>query len=106
MPNYKIEMLDLHGGAARPHEVYAMAPAGPDYWPAVTSYDGAPVGCPVQGCAGRIVWHEAGYVPGYRRCDGGAEHRFQAAGTVDAPTLIRDHEWEPDAEAEAEAGAA
>ena len=88
-----IESHDLHGTGAAPCEVYAMAPDR-DYWPAVTSYPGAPVACPVDGCTGAVQWHEAGYVPGYRRCDGPHEHRFQAAGDAGAPVLIRDAEWE------------
>ena len=53
-----------------------------EYWPAVTD-----VPCPRQ-CGGTVRWAEAGYVPGYRICDGCGRH-FLAGGTTSAPTLLR-----------------
>jgi len=65
-------------------EVYAVSPVPSDaYWPAVTD-----VPCPVTGCAGIVRWAEAGYVPGYRICDG-KHHHFVASGNGTAPKLIR-----------------
>lgn len=71
------------GIGARPHPVHDMAPAmSNDYWDAVTD-----VPCPV--CkTGTIRWAEAGYVPGYRICDGCGRH-FMAEGSAEAPTLIQ-----------------
>jgi hypothetical protein len=108
-----MELHNLHGSGRRLHPVYAMPPAAPaaprcldrdedgnvlvdchcaaDYWAAVTD-----VPCPVEGCPQRVVWYEAGQVPGYRGCtrsgppDPTIRHRFLAGGTAAAPTLIRD----------------
>jgi len=78
---YRIESLDLDGCGAAPTRVYDLPPA-PDYWPAVTD-----VSCPE--CAyGTIRWAEAGYVPGYRVCDGCGRH-YVAGGTRETPTLLR-----------------
>ncbi len=50
----------------------------PDFWGAVTDCL-----CPV--CrAGWLRWHEAGTVPGYRRCDG-CGRDFIACGNAEAP---------------------
>ena len=88
--------IDLHGTGAVLREVYHMRPSEDgEYWPAVTSYPGAEIPCPVARCGGVIEWFENGHVPGYRKCDGEQEHRFQAAGTASDPTLQRDHEREP-----------
>jgi hypothetical protein len=94
MPRH--EDYDPDGTGARPHPVHDMPPvlvrqdttanryAVPeyhDYWQAVTD-----VPCPC--CkTGTIRWAEAGYVPGYRICDGCGKH-FMAKGTSPAPTLI------------------
>ena len=52
-----------------------------DYWQAVTD-----VPCPC--CkTGTVRWAEAGYVPGYRICDGCGKH-FLAKGSAQAPTLV------------------
>lgn len=57
-----------------------LYPGMPDYWAAVTD-----VPCPA--CRqGTVRWHEAGYVPGWRRCDS-CHQEFQAAGTAHAPAL-------------------
>jgi len=77
------------GRGDRPHRAYDLSPvlAGNnlvpyDYWKAVTD-----VACPV--CdTGVIRWAEAGYVPGYRICDGCDRH-FMARGTARQPYLIR-----------------
>ena len=69
-------------------KVYDMPPARSargtrDYWAAVTD-----VPCPAPSCADGIIrWAEAGYVPGYRICDGCGRH-FLAGGSEDAPTLV------------------
>jgi hypothetical protein len=61
-----------------------------DYWQAVTD-----VPCPA--CrAGTVRWHEAGYVPGYRCCDG-CGREFLAGGTASAPALIEQGEDTDDA---------
>lgn len=93
----RIEHHNLDGRGSRPTRVYDLpactAPVysgqgdtiigqTPDYWPAVTD-----VPCPI--CPdGTIRWAEAGYVPGYRICDGCGRH-FLAGGTGEAPTLMR-----------------
>ena len=52
----------------------------PTYWSAVTNIE-----CPA--ChQGRVLWDEAGRVPGARRCDGCGQ-RFQAAGDRVHPLL-------------------
>jgi uncharacterized protein (DUF983 family) len=51
------------------------------YWQAVTDIE-----CPV--CHhGVVIWYEAGYVPGYRICNGCGQH-FMAKGNADAPLLV------------------
>lgn len=90
---YRIEEHNLDGTGWRRTHVYDVPPAPEknykgeltgrnDYWRAVTD-----VPCPA--CKmGTIRWAEAGYVPGYRICDGCGRH-FLARGTKDAPTLLR-----------------
>ena len=83
---YRIENHNLDGNGKKRCRVYDMEPAsneyGGDYWAAVTD-----IKCPT--CeAGTIRWAEAGYVPGYRICDGCGRH-FLAQGTTEKPTLIR-----------------
>lgn len=95
----RYELHNLDGIGQHRTQVYDMTPvtqpvmggAGyrevvgqiPDYWAAVTD-----VLCPVAKCSGAIRWAEAGYVPGYRICDGCGRH-FVARGTGEAPTLLR-----------------
>ena len=93
----RYEELNLDGTGHRKTAVYDVAPKDVehdkwpsgkitvrDYWAAVTD-----VPCPV--CSdGTIRWAEAGYVPGYRICDGCGAH-FLARGNEDAPTLARMH---------------
>lgn len=87
MATYSIEVVDLDGRGPRRVHVYPMPPApdgNPDpYWSAVTD-----VPCPAQRCGGTVRWHEAGYVPGYRRCDQCHRH-YLARGTRDEPVLMR-----------------
>ena len=82
---------DMDGQGTRTHQVFRLEKryhfqdrpprVSPDYWSAVTD-----VQCPC--CeTGMIRWHEAGYVPGYRRCDGCLRH-FQAAGDAEGPELV------------------
>lgn len=72
---------DLDGTGPRRRATYDMRPE-PDYWGAVTD-----VPCPI--CIiGTIRWWEAGYVPGYRRCDACRRH-FLARGDSSHPTLVR-----------------
>lgn len=94
----RIEHHNLDGRGERRTRVYDMTPltqpvysgvtpdlvvgAVPDYWAAVTD-----VPCPCCG-TGTIRWAEAGYVPGYRICDGCGRH-YLAGGTGEAPTLMR-----------------
>jgi hypothetical protein len=82
MPRYEIK--DLGDGAKR-HAVYDMPTVDrDDYWASVTD-----VPCPVCG-DGTIRWHEAGYVPGSRLCDGCGRF-FEAGGSIRGGiTLIRD----------------
>lgn len=92
--NFRIEEHNLDGtGNTRTH-VYDLSPAAEtdytgkltgrqDYWRAVTD-----VPCPALKCDGTIRWAEAGYVPGYRICDGCGRH-FLARGSAEAPTLLR-----------------
>ena len=92
-PHVIFERHDLHGTGARRHKVFVM-PArkmsrrfpednSPDYWACVTD-----VPCPC--CRkGKIRWHEAGYVKGYRICDA-CERTFLAKGTADMPKLVLD----------------
>jgi hypothetical protein len=87
----RYEMHNLDGQGSKRCAVYdlpckAMTQQGADgmldYWAAVTD-----VPCPC--CdGGTIRWAEAGYVPGYRVCDGCGRH-FLAKGTGEKPTLIR-----------------
>ena len=80
IPEYRARMDALRPRVGQT----TMQPTGPrQYWPAVTD-----VPCPAPRCAGIIRWAEAGYVPGYRICDGCGRH-FLAAGHADAPTLLR-----------------
>lgn len=84
MSSFRIIHRNLDGRGTRRVREYAMPPATSqyDYWPSVTD-----VPCPC--CAsGTIRWAEAGYVPGYRICDGCGKH-FLADGTAAAPTLLR-----------------
>jgi len=92
----RIEEHNLHGTGPRDHEVYDLPQLDEhDYWKSVTN-----VPCPVEGCGQTVVWHEAGYVPGYRACmrpaaRGGfvpnsIQHRFLAHGDLEHPVLIRD----------------
>lgn len=60
-------------------KTFTMQPA--DNWSAAVT----DVPCPACG-AGTLRWHEAGTVPGYRRCDGcGAE--FTSNGSAREPVL-------------------
>ena len=83
MKPYRIELRNIDGTGKRRCRVYELAPAdGPDYWSAVTD-----VLCPV--CEqGRVLWAEAGHVPGYRICDQCHRH-FLAIGNAQAPALLR-----------------
>jgi hypothetical protein len=79
----RIEIRNLDGRGARRVQTYDVAPAGAyDYWAAVTD-----VPCP---CChdGTIRWAEAGFVPGYRICDGCGRH-YLADGDASRPTLLR-----------------
>lgn len=92
---YQIERHDLDGTGYRKTRVYDMLPVRieqstwptgtimmPDYWSAVTDVD-----CPC--CeGGQVRWAEAGYVPGYRICDGCGRH-FLSDGDSERPTLLR-----------------
>lgn len=79
----RYETHNIDGCGARPTRVYDLPSMGPhDYWAAVTD-----VLCPI--CAtGTIRWAEAGYVAGYRICDGCHRH-FLADGNAARPTLLR-----------------
>lgn len=83
MVTYTIARHNLDGHGATPTRVYAVAPVGGEYWPAVTD-----IPCVADGCGGTIRWAEAGYAPGYRICDQCGRH-YMASGTVTAPTLLR-----------------
>lgn len=50
-----------------------------DYWSSVTD-----VPCPL--CEGTVRWAEAGFVPGYRICDGCGQH-WMAKGNAKRPVL-------------------
>lgn len=91
MRTYTLRPFNLDGCGDRRHRLFAMPPAfhvqdtpplsTPDYWGAITD-----VACPA--CeTGTIRWHEAGYVPAYRRCDTCRRH-FMGKGTAAAPTLV------------------
>ena len=73
---YHIEHLNLDGRGDRPTRVYdTPSLSADDFWASVTD-----VHCP--GCSDGIArWAEAGYVPGYRICDGCGRH-FIARGDV------------------------
>jgi hypothetical protein len=76
---YHCPVVHTDDRGPRRTRVYAMP--GADYWGAVTD-----VPCPA--CdAGTIRWHEAGYVPGYRICDGCGRH-WQASGERGHRVLI------------------
>lgn len=95
----RYEHHDLDGCGPVRTQVYDLPPGPPmmihqhgqavpdpvrrEYWPAVTD-----VPCPASRCDGTIRWAEAGYVPGYRICDACGRH-YMAAGTAEAPTLLR-----------------
>ena len=86
LQTFRIELHNLDGLGEKRCRVYDMRPVpteyGHDYWAAVTD-----VACPE--CEdGVIRWSEAGYVPGYRICDGCGRH-FLAKGQCSAPTLVR-----------------
>ena len=70
---YRIEMFNLDGQGPTRHRVYDM-PRKENFWASVTN-----VPCPREGCDGTILWHEAGFVPGYRKCDTCKRH-FLASG--------------------------
>lgn len=82
--------LNLDGTGPRPYRLHPLPPAPAkdvggmavrDFWAAVTD-----VPCPV--CpTGALRWAEAGYVPGYRVCDGCGQH-FLAHGDADAPGVL------------------
>jgi len=97
------------GDGARKHAVYGMPVLDPhDYWKSVTD-----VPCPVcnppmtmgqylvecfrtheHGRRGTIRWHEAGFVPGSRICDGCGRF-FQAEGSIDKGImLVRDSRFD------------
>lgn len=57
-----------------------------DYWTSVTD-----VPCPCGG--GMVRWAEAGYVPGYRICDGG--QHWMAEGNAGRPVLAPVTELQP-----------
>lgn len=82
MAQHRYETHDLDGTGPTRTRVYDMESRGFDYWPAVTD-----VPCPVCN-GGMILWHEAGYVPGYRVCDK-CERHFLARGNAERPTLLR-----------------
>lgn len=60
-------------------------PPAENYWSAVTD-----VTCPLQ-CGGTVRWHEAGFVPGWRRCDTCGQH-YCARGTAEHPRLYLAYE--------------
>src|SRR5438128_851991 len=61
VPRRIVEQHNLHGDGYHRHTVFVMpSKSRHDFWRSVTN-----VRCPC--CpAGKIRWHEAGYVPGYR----------------------------------------
>jgi hypothetical protein len=69
----RYEYHNLDGKGKKKHQVYDM-PVIPKARDSVTD-----VPCPVEGCTGTIRWHEYGWVPGHRLCDGCGRH-FQAKG--------------------------
>ena len=86
---YHIEHHNLDGLGSRPVRVYDVPTCEAGYWPSVTD-----IPCPVDKCSGTIRWAEAGYVPGYRICDGCGRH-FQASGKGGQPKLILDARYSP-----------
>lgn len=82
--------IDLDGTGPRLYRLHPLPPAPAkdvgglavrDFWAAVTD-----VPCPV--CpTGALRWAEAGYVPGYRVCDGCGRH-YLAHGDADAPGVL------------------
>jgi len=79
MPREEVYNLTGEPEACR---VYDMEPVALfEYWKAVTN-----VPCPSE-CGGTIQWAEAGYVPGYRICDGCGRH-FVAKGDSNKPVLV------------------
>ena len=87
-PRRIVETHNLHGIGDRRHTVFVLPGRSDsrqeyDYWALVTD-----VPCPC--CVtGTIRWHEAGYVPGYRICDG-CHRNFLARGDMRHPKLILD----------------
>ena len=80
------ENHNLHGTGSKRCKVFVMPiKSRRDYWANVTN-----VRCPACG-HGIIRWHEAGYVPGYRICDG-CGRTFLARRTDEraTPALILD----------------
>lgn len=80
----RIERHNLDGRGFRKTRVYDMPVVESDYWASVTD-----VPCPV--CQNGILrWAEAGYVPGYRKCDNRKCRRhFLARGNSEKPILLR-----------------
>ena len=82
MSAYVMRRLNPSGTGARLHRVYRLPSLSPtNYWVSVTD-----VPCPSCG-TGTVLWHEAGFVPGYRRCDKCKRH-FLASSTVAEPELV------------------
>lgn len=87
-PRRIVESHNMHGIGHRRHAVFVLPGRTDskqewDYWSLVTD-----VPCPC--CpTGTIRWHEAGYVPGWRICDG-CKRTFQASGDMRHPKLILD----------------
>jgi hypothetical protein len=78
----RTEMHNLDGQGEQEVTVYDM-PANSDYWLAVTD-----VVCPK--CKkGKVLWAEAGHVPGYRICNNNqCGQHFLAKGSTQHPTLV------------------
>jgi len=84
MAKYRMVMRDMDGRGVKRCRAYDMPQVDArDYWRNVTD-----VPCPAAGCDGAVLWHEAGYVPGYRICDVCGRH-YLAKGTVEQPMLLR-----------------
>jgi hypothetical protein len=80
---YRLEFHNLDGHGSRRTRVYDLPSRDPrDYWASVTD-----IPCPAEHCTGTIRWAEAGYVPGYRICDGCGRH-FLARGRAGNPMLL------------------
>jgi hypothetical protein len=93
MISYRIILKNLDGLGPRRVRVYDMpvveVPTKLGGKPVMMAYYWASITdrpCPA-GCGGTVRWAEAGYVPGYRICDGCGRH-YLAGGTADAPTLM------------------